>query len=435
MVVFNRDSDTCSASGSDEKSVPVSAETVVALLGQSADLVSDANARLTASGELFNLFSITRIERDEVNTHSAMIAELLNPRGRHGQGECFLKLFLSTMGFEHQCPIAEAKVYKEQAFAGYGRVDIVIRLRDHLILIENKIDALDGKEQLWRYGEVGKASGKSWHLWYLTKKGTSALETSHCGVPYRRMSYQEHILDWLEQCINASSQTPALVHALIQYKNLVQKITGRTMTHITRNALVDLITQQDNLMAAEAIAQALPHAKGKVLHEFFMALEAALSTHCEPKPAPADFAGHDYSEAICSRWFMPKPLKLQNVGRFFDIGVTGVLLRIEVASEALHYGLVGFAQGKVVDNDVLSELMARSNGELVRRDWKAFKWHSHLCWDNVSSNMNCLSDPAALASRVLHTVAVIKSAIPCMPLSAGAPANDIHTPQPACENS
>jgi hypothetical protein len=36
------------------------------------------------SGELFNIFSITKIERREVDTHSAMIAELLNSQGRHG---------------------------------------------------------------------------------------------------------------------------------------------------------------------------------------------------------------------------------------------------------------------------------------------------------------------------------------------------------------
>ncbi|MDP9665974.1 UNVERIFIED_ORG: hypothetical protein J2W16_003709 [Pseudomonas cremoricolorata] len=70
------------------------------LLNQAGSLVRETNAKLAASGELFNIFSITRIERAEVNTHSAMIAELLNPKGRHGQGACFLELFLATMGFD-----------------------------------------------------------------------------------------------------------------------------------------------------------------------------------------------------------------------------------------------------------------------------------------------------------------------------------------------
>lgn len=45
------------------------------LLNQAGSLVRETEAKLAASGELFNIFSITRIERAEVNTHSAMIAE------------------------------------------------------------------------------------------------------------------------------------------------------------------------------------------------------------------------------------------------------------------------------------------------------------------------------------------------------------------------
>ena len=185
-------------------------EKVQLLLSQAGSLVRETNAKLAASGELFNLFSITQIERAEVNTHSAMIAELLSPKGRHGQGVYFLELFLSTIGFEHECSLSDARVQKEQIFAGYGRVDVVIHLRDHLILIENKIDAIDGNQQLKRYDDIGKASGKQWQLCYLTKKGAEAHASSHCGVSYRRLSYQEHILDWLEQCVSTSSATPAL---------------------------------------------------------------------------------------------------------------------------------------------------------------------------------------------------------------------------------
>ena len=307
------------------------------LLDQAGDLVREAKAKLAASGELFNLFTITRIERAEVNTHSAMIAELLNPEGRHGQGVRFLELFLSTMDFKHECSLTEARVYKEQTFAGFGRVDVVIHLRDHLILLENKIDAPDGNKQLKRYDDIGKASGKKWQLWYLTKKGTDAHANSHHGVSYRRLSYQEQILDWLEQCVIFSGKRPALQHALIQYKNLVQKITGRAMTHTTRNALVDLLTAGDNLQAAEAIAQALPHAKGVVLFGFFRTVQQALSENHAIAPSPIGFTGHDSSESNCSKWFMPKPLRLKHVGQFFDIGVEGMLLRIEVATDALHY--------------------------------------------------------------------------------------------------
>lgn len=390
-------------------------EKVQLLLDQAGGLVREAKTKLAASGELFNLFSITRIERAEVNTHSAMIAELLSPEGRHGQGVHFLELFLSTMGFAHECSLSEARVQKEQTFAGYGRVDVVIHLRDHLILIENKIDALDGNQQLKRYDDIGKASGKNWQLWYLTKKGTEAHATSHCDASYRRLSYREHILDWLERCVSSSSATPALQHALIQYKNLVQKITGRAMTHTTRNALIELLTTGDNLQAAEAIAQALPHAKGKVLFGFFEAVRRALSARYAPVPSPIDFAGHESSEANCRKWFMPKALRLKNVGQFFDIGVEGVLLRVEVATDALHYGVVPVSNGKLASDGRLFEPILQLPIHLIRRNWNAFNWYSCLYQDNVASKMDCLSDPGGLVTQVLRTVELIKSGLPGQP--------------------
>lgn len=45
-------------------------------------------------GENFNLFNILDRQTDEVKTHSAIIAELLDPKGSHGMGTEFLSLFL-----------------------------------------------------------------------------------------------------------------------------------------------------------------------------------------------------------------------------------------------------------------------------------------------------------------------------------------------------
>jgi hypothetical protein len=379
------------------------------LLDQAGGIVREAKAKLAASGELFNLFSVTKIERDEVYTHSAMIAELLNPEGRHGQGVHFLKLFLSTMGFEHECSLSEARVQTELTYSGYGRVDIVIHLRDHLILIENKIDAPDGNEQLKRYNDIGKASGRKWHLWYLTRKGTEADESSHCGVSYLRLSYQEQILDWLEQCVTFSNGTPALQHAVIQYKNLVQKITGRAMTQTTRNTVIDLLTSADNVMVAEAIAEALPHAKGVLLFRFFEAVKLALSEFQAPATSPTGFGGHDCSESNCKLWFKPAHLRLKHVGQFFDIGVEGFLLRIEVASEALHYGVVPVFDGKLASDGMLKAPTPKLPLNLIRRDWKALTWYSCLYRENVSTKMDCLSDPGALVAEVRRTIKLIKA--------------------------
>ena len=45
------------------------------------------------TGENFNVFRILGLSSSEVRTHSAFIAELLNPKGSHNQKQIFLKLF------------------------------------------------------------------------------------------------------------------------------------------------------------------------------------------------------------------------------------------------------------------------------------------------------------------------------------------------------
>jgi hypothetical protein len=383
----------------------------IELLRQAGDLVRQHEARQAATGEAFNIFSITKIERAEVNTHSAMIAELLNPRGSHGQGATFLALFLSVLGFEHECSLAQATVRKEQSFtSGRGRVDIVIHLKDHLILIENKVDAQDGKWQLKQYADIGMASGKTWHLWYLSKLGGDAKERSHRGVWYRRMSYREHVLKWLALCVANSGATPALQQAIIQYKNLVHKITGTSMTHTSRAAMVDLLTTCDHFKAADEIVKALPYAKGAELYRFFETVERELLGTCARASAPIGFSGHDYNVENCAQWFMARRTKSdENVGLFFNIGIEGTLFRVQVATHALHYGIVSLKDGKAGSIDNIKESLPALPPNLLPREWNAFHWQSCMHQDRVATNMDCLLMPDQVIEDIKQTIAQIKS--------------------------
>lgn len=380
------------------------------LLLQAGDQVRQEVARQTASGEAFNLFRIAKIERAEVNTHSAMIAELLNPKGSHGMGVLFLQLMLHQMGISHSCSLTEASVRKEQSFSyGKGRVDIAIHLRNHLILIENKIDARDGFEQLKHYAEIGEASGKNWHLWYLTKTGRAAPEESHCGKPYRPISYGEHILDWLEQCIVHTADRPSLQQALIQYRNLIRKITGKTMTHLTREALIALLSTSDDLKAADAISEALPYAKGAILFRFFQKVQEGLNDKPSRTAPPEGFSGFEATRENCNRWFMPKPQKVKNVGMFFDIGRKDLLFRIEVATEALHFGVVPVKNGLLSTIERHEDYLQSLPENLFHRNWRAFQWFSCLHKDYVPQNMECLSDPSLLLDEIRQTLRQLQS--------------------------
>lgn len=382
-------------------------ENIQRLLHQVSDRARQDAGRRTASGEDFNLYRIARIERAEVNTHSAMIAELLSPKGTHGMGPLFLKLLLSQMDVLHGS-LSEASVRKEQSFPyGQGRVDIAIHLRNHLILIENKIDAQDGVEQLKHYAEIGEASGKDWHLWYLTKTGRAASKESHCGKTYRPISYSEHILNWLEQCVTLSAEKPALQQALIQYRNLVRTITGKTMAHTTREALIALLSTADDLKAADAISEALPYAKGAMLFRFFQEVQEGvegIEDKCSRIAQPKRFAGLEATRENCNKWFMPKGQKVRNVGMFFKIGREDLLFRVEVASEALHFGVVPVKDGDLSKIERPDEYLSRLPQNLHYQNWRAFQWFSCLHQDYVAQEMECLSDPSQFLDEIRQTL-------------------------------
>lgn len=66
---------------------------------QAVKIIDDARAIIDdyktkeKDGLLFNIFEILDRTTDEVKCHSAFIAELLDPKGEHGQSSKFLKLF------------------------------------------------------------------------------------------------------------------------------------------------------------------------------------------------------------------------------------------------------------------------------------------------------------------------------------------------------
>lgn len=50
-------------------------------------------------GENYNIFEVMHAQGDEVNTHSAIIASLLNPKHNHGCESAFLKIFIHNLDF------------------------------------------------------------------------------------------------------------------------------------------------------------------------------------------------------------------------------------------------------------------------------------------------------------------------------------------------
>ena len=98
------------------------------LLRQAAWLKDKIDALASASGENFNIFTILDRETDEVKTHSAIIADLLNPDGLHGQGEVFARLFLDRLKIETHGDLRRARVGAEVDVGEHGRIDVLFEV-------------------------------------------------------------------------------------------------------------------------------------------------------------------------------------------------------------------------------------------------------------------------------------------------------------------
>ena len=178
----------------------------------------------------FNVFRMLRIERDETRLHSRFIAHLLDPYGSHGQQYLFLKEFLkilSIAGFSHSISdVVERRweIKTEEQITGESRADISIRSDHFTALIENKVDAQEGVQQLERYSQwLQKQKVKDPSMvtcLVLLDPNGSLSELS--AQPDVHLSYSEHIQKWLESCLPEvpdSHLKSALNHYLEIIKN------------------------------------------------------------------------------------------------------------------------------------------------------------------------------------------------------------------------
>ena len=172
-------------------------------------------------GEWFNVFNVLGMSTDEVHTHSAFIAELLNPQGSHGCGDEFLKAFIEIIpgleGFEIETVRAKTQVELSIGRINEGYTE------------ENKIYAGDGWKQLVRYHEFAEREYKNnYRILYLTLDGGSPSEESigkqmEDGKDFYSVSYAQDITNWLQQCIAVAVNKPLVRETLFQYLNLIKQ--------------------------------------------------------------------------------------------------------------------------------------------------------------------------------------------------------------------
>ena len=168
------------------------------ILTQVRLLKSKYDELAAVTGEQFNVFSILGVEADEVRTHSAFLADLLNPQGSHRQGAAFQKLFLKV-ALNHSVPDPEPFQVRKEASTDQGQIDILLENKEACIVIENKIYAGDQGRQMERYYQYATSKDfseekKQIKLVYLTLDGSSPSKESLGSLSVERvkcLSYKE----------------------------------------------------------------------------------------------------------------------------------------------------------------------------------------------------------------------------------------------------
>ena len=196
--------------------------------------------------ELFNIFNVLNLTADETRTHSAFIAELLNPDGSHGLGDQFLRSFISATDClgSWEFDTRSAEVHTEWSIGGKnddctegGRLDIIIEFKGKAI---------------YNYGRRNYPGG--FRLLYLTLNGNDASKDSRgekltLGEDYYAISYKHEISDWLKRCIELAARRPLIRETLIQYKHLIDQLTMNDMDRNSQDELLKVMTDPKNIDA------------------------------------------------------------------------------------------------------------------------------------------------------------------------------------------
>lgn len=219
-------------------------------------------AHLRATHGRFNLFTVLLQENDEVRLHSRYLAHLLDPDGTHDCDRLFLDSFLETVGLAHKEEFRKCCfAVNEHCTNGFGNIDIYIEFEKAIVVIENKIGAADQNHQIGGYYKYAEQKGKPVYLFYLTLDGCNpsdgsagklkrAKEASELGDHnYYCISYEGHILNWLEKCCQLTKSFGNINQALQQYINVVNQLLGNTLEAQDMDKIKNMIKKNPAIMS------------------------------------------------------------------------------------------------------------------------------------------------------------------------------------------
>ena len=264
----------------------VETDTLHALLTQVILVEGRYKTQRDATGERFNIFQILNVQTNEVRTHSAFLAELLNPKGSHGMGSQFLELFIQSLGLsDFKANGATIEIEKHigtispDGLSG-GRIDVCIsQASGRPVFIENKIYAADRQNQLLRYHNYDPSA----KLIYLTLDGAEPCEFSTGGAvaadSVQAVSYSADVVAWLEACRKEAAMQPLVRETITQYINLIKKLTGQNANQLMTEEIKQLLLRSpEHLAGAQNLGNAFNQIRAEVQRELVEELNRAFKT-------------------------------------------------------------------------------------------------------------------------------------------------------------
>ncbi|HOO24084.1 MAG TPA: PD-(D/E)XK nuclease family protein [Paludibacteraceae bacterium] len=259
-----------------ETKQPLEIESIQQLMTRINEISNKYEEISKVSGDNFNVFRVIELTSDEVRLHSKFLAELLNPKGSHGQGSKFLDLFIQQFDIKN-VDSETSKVSVEESIGNKttttgGRIDILIEdTNKHTIIIENKIYASDQENQLLRYYNYSRDN-----IFYLNLDGSDPSENSYQDLEkdkhFKIISYEYDILNWLENCKKESVSLPLLREGIAHYINLIKHLTGQSNNTTMDKEIIDLLATPQNIKTAIKIENSIKGAKSKIQWNFWKQL-------------------------------------------------------------------------------------------------------------------------------------------------------------------
>jgi hypothetical protein len=238
--------------------------------------------------------ALSLLSPDE-NGLSDIIAELLDPRASHGQGETFLTLFSSRCGSVGKHTKERVTVHRESRTIFIAnqrrRIDLLIDGGKWGIGIENKPWAGEQKDQLQDYADdLERRFGENFLLIRLTGQDVEAtsmdaarqVQLSAQGK-FASWQYATDLLAWVNEC-RQRCQAPRVTTFLDEFSSY---ITAEFVTATNPRAdmerkhllpALESILKKDpgHLQSAAAIAELFPALRQKVITHLFDEVEKAV---------------------------------------------------------------------------------------------------------------------------------------------------------------